>query len=114
MAYSTPLPTTDEARFDELMAIDVKGWFFAMQAVAPLLRGAAAVVLNSAWLNAVGMPGFSALAAGKAAVHSFARSWSAELAPRKIRVNAVNPEASDTPIFALEGGSAAQLEDTKR
>jgi len=85
-----------------------------MQAVAPLLRDGAAVVLNSAWLNAVGMPGFSALAAGKAAVHSFARSWSAELAPRKIRVNAVNPEAIDTPIFALEGGSAAQLEDTKR
>jgi NAD(P)-dependent dehydrogenase (short-subunit alcohol dehydrogenase family) len=47
-------------------------------------------------------------------VHSFARSWSAVLAPRKIRVNAVNPEAIDTPIFALEGGSAAQLEDTKR
>jgi len=114
MAYSTPLAAKDEARFDALMAVNVKGLFFSMQAVAPLLRDGAAVVLNSAWLNAVGMPGFSALAASKAAVRSFARSWSAELAPRKIRVNAVSPGAIDTPIFELEGATVAQLEDTKR
>lgn len=114
VAYSTPLLSTDEARFDELMAVNVKGLFFSMQAIAPVLRDGASVVLNSAWLNAVGMGGFSALAASKSAVRSFARSWSCELLDRKIRVNAVSPGAIDTPIFELEGVSADQLAETKR
>jgi NAD(P)-dependent dehydrogenase (short-subunit alcohol dehydrogenase family) len=114
VAYSTPLLSTDEARFDELMAVNVKGLFFSMQAIAPVLRDGASVVLNSAWLNAVGMGGFSALAASKSAVRSFARSWSCELLDRKIRVNAVSPGAIDTPIFELEGVSAEQLVETKR
>lgn len=114
MAYSTPLLTTDEARFDELMAVNVKGLFFSMQAVTPLLRDGASVILNSAWLNTVGMGGFSALAASKSAVRSFARSWSCELLDRKIRVNAVSPGAIDTPIFELEGVTPEQLAETKR
>lgn len=60
------------------------------------------------------MGGFSALAASKSAVRSFARSWSCELLDRKIRVNAVSPGAIDTPIFELEGVSAEQLVETKR
>jgi Dehydrogenases with different specificities (related to short-chain alcohol dehydrogenases) len=114
VAFSTPLLTTDETRFDELMAVNVKGLFFSMQAVTPMLRDGASVILNSAWLNAVGMGGFSALAAAKSAVRSFARSWSSELLDRKIRVNAVSPGAIDTPIFALEGTTATQLAETKR
>lgn len=103
VAYSTPLLNTDEARFDDLMAVNVKGLFFSMQAITPVLREEASVILNSAWLNAVGLGGFSALAASKSAVRSFARSWSRELMDRKIRVNAVSPGAIDTPIFELEG-----------
>ena len=72
------------------------------------------MILNSAWLNAVGMGGFSALAATKSAVRSFARSWSCELMDRKIRVNAVSPGAIDTPIFELEGNTPEQMEETKR
>jgi NAD(P)-dependent dehydrogenase (short-subunit alcohol dehydrogenase family) len=113
-AYSTPLLSTDEARFDELMAVNVKGLFFSMQAITPVLRDGASVILNSAWLNAVGMGGFSALAATKSAVRSFARSWSCELMDCKIRVNAVSPGAIDTPIFELGGGSSERLEETKR
>jgi len=114
VAYSTPLLSTDETRFDELMAVNVKGLFFSMQAIAPVLRDGASVILNSAWLNAVGMGGFSALAASKSAVRSFARSWSCELMDRKIRVNAVSPGAIDTPIFELEGATPEQLAETKR
>ncbi|MEE4733842.1 SDR family oxidoreductase [Pseudomonas alliivorans] len=114
VAFSTPLLTTEEARFDELMAVNVKGLFFSMQAITPVLRDGASVVLNSAWLNAVGMGGFSALAATKSAVRSFARSWSCELMDRKIRVNAVSPGAVDTPIFELEGATPEQLAETKR
>lgn len=114
VAYSTPLLSTDEARFDELMAVNVKGLFFSMQAITPVLKEGASVILNSAWLNAVGMGGFSALAASKSAVRSFARSWSCELLDRKIRVNAVSPGAIDTPIFELEGTTLEQLTEAKR
>lgn len=114
VAFSTPLLTTEEERFDELMDVNVKGLFYSMQAVAPILADGASVILNSAWLNAVGMGGFSALAATKAAVRSFARSWSCELLDRKIRVNAVSPGAIDTPIFELEGTNLDQIEETKR
>jgi NAD(P)-dependent dehydrogenase (short-subunit alcohol dehydrogenase family) len=114
VAFSTPLLTTDEVRFDELMDVNVKGLFFCMQAVAPMLCDGASVILNSAWLNAVGMDGFSALAATKSAARSFARSWACELLDREIRVNAVSPGAIDTPIFELEGATPAQLAETKR
>jgi NAD(P)-dependent dehydrogenase (short-subunit alcohol dehydrogenase family) len=113
IAYSTPLLGTDESRFAELMDVNVKGLFFSMQAVTPLLARGASVVLNSAWLTEVGMPGFSILSATKAAVRSFARSWSAELLDRGVRVNVVSPGAVDTPIFELEGASSEQLIQTK-
>jgi NAD(P)-dependent dehydrogenase (short-subunit alcohol dehydrogenase family) len=96
------------------MDVNVKGLFFSMQAIAPVLRDGASVILNSAWLNAVGMGGFSALAATKSAVRSFARSWSCELLDRKIRVNVVSPGAIDTPIFELEGNAPEQMAEAKR
>ena len=58
----------------------------------------AVIILNTSWLNRVGTPGLSLLSASKAAVRSFARTLSAELLPRGIRVNAVSPGAIDTPI----------------
>lgn len=114
IAYSTDLLSTDEARYDDLMDINVKGLFFSMQAITPVLRDGASVILNSAWLNVTGAPDFSVLSASKAAVRSFARSWSADLRARRIRVNAVSPGAIDTPIFELEGASAEQMAETKR
>lgn len=114
VAFSTPLLTTDEARYDELMDVDVKRLFFSMQAVVPVLCDGASVSLNSAWLNAVGKGGFSALAATKSAVRSFARSWSCELMDRKILINAVSPGAIDTPIFELEGNTPEQMAEAKR
>ena len=100
VAFGTPLDGTDLARYDELMDTNVKGVFFSMQAVSPLLREGASVILNTSWLAEVGTPGLSLLSASKAAVRSLARTWSAELLPRRIRVNAVSPGAIDTPIHA--------------
>ncbi len=114
IAYSTELGKTDEARYDALMNTNIKSLFFSMQTFLPLLSNGASVVLNSAWLNSVGMPSFSILSASKSAVRSFARSWSAELLERKIRVNCVSPGAIDTPIFQLEGGTSEEIAATKK
>ena len=80
------------------MNINVKGVFFSMQAVAPILRDGASVILNTSFINQTGIAGLSVLSASKAAVRSLARTWSAELLQRRIRVNAVSPGAIDTPI----------------
>ncbi|GAB5897745.1 SDR family oxidoreductase [Mycolicibacterium sp.] len=98
IAYATPLPDTDEERYDTIMDINVKGVFFSMQAVVPIIRDGGSVILNTSFLNQVGRPGLSLLSASKAAVRSFARTWSAELLDRRIRVNAISPGAIDTPL----------------
>ncbi|MGN6107437.1 MAG: SDR family oxidoreductase [Kofleriaceae bacterium] len=113
VAFSTPLSTTDEARYGDLMDVNVKGVFFSMQAVSPILREGASVILNTSWLNDVGTPGLSLLSASKAAVRSLARTWSSELLARKIRVNAVSPGAIDTPIHARGGSTPEQVQAAK-
>lgn len=98
IAIGTPIATTDEATFDRVMDVNVKGVFFTVQALLPILRDGASVILNTSWLNQVGAPGRAALSASKAAVRSFARTLSAELLDRRIRVNAVSPGSIETPI----------------
>ena len=98
VALATPIDTTDEARYAALMDVNVKGVFFTVQAALPLMGQGSVIVLNTSWLNRVGTSGLSLLSASKAAVRSFARTLSAELLPRGIRVNAVSPGAIDTPI----------------
>jgi len=106
VAFSTPIATTNEATFDLLMGVNVKGVFFTVQAVAPLMGRGGSIVLNTSWLDEVGTAGLSVLSASKAAVRSFARSLAAELLPRGVRVNAVSPGAIDTPIHGKTGMSA--------
>ena len=108
VAFGTPLDGTDEARFAELIDINVTGVFQTVQAFAPLMRHGGSIILNTSWLADVGTPGLSGLSASKAAVRSFARTFSAELLPRGIRVNAVSPGAIDTPIHGKAGRTAEQ------
>jgi NAD(P)-dependent dehydrogenase (short-subunit alcohol dehydrogenase family) len=98
IALDTPLATTDEATYYTIMDANVKGVFFSVQAVLPLIRAGGSIILNTSWLNQVGTPGRAILSASKAAVRSFARTMSAELVDRKIRVNAVSPGSIETPI----------------
>lgn len=109
VAYGTPLGATDEAAFDRLMDINVKGVFFSVQAVLPLIRDGGVIILNTSWLADVGTAGLSALSASKAAVRSFARTWSRELLDRQIRVNCVSPGAMNTPIHGKTGMSPDEL-----
>jgi NAD(P)-dependent dehydrogenase (short-subunit alcohol dehydrogenase family) len=109
VAFATPLETVQESKFDELMDINVKGVFFTVQKFAPLMGQGGSVILNTSWLNQVGTAGLSALSASKAAVRSFTRSFAAELLSRGIRVNAVSPGATNTPIHGKTGMTADQL-----
>ncbi len=109
VAFPTPLTATDEQRFDEIMNVNVKGVFFTVSHLAPLLRPGASVILNSSWLDDVGTAGLSVLSASKAAVRSFTRTLAAELAPQQIRVNAVSPGAIATPIHEKIGLSPEAL-----
>ena len=105
VAFVTPLATTDEAQYDRLMDTNVKSVFFSVQAVEPIMREGGSIILNTAWLNQVGVPGRAVLSASKAAVRSFARTLSAELLSRRIRVNAVSPGLIETPILRGVGQS---------
>ncbi len=97
-AAATPIGQTGEAAYTRLMDINVKGVFFSVQAVVPLMGRGGSIILNSSWLDLRGVPGRAILSASKAAVRSFARTFAAELAPKGIRVNAVSPGSIVTPL----------------
>jgi NAD(P)-dependent dehydrogenase (short-subunit alcohol dehydrogenase family) len=99
IAGTTPFETITEEVYDEMFAINVKGAFFTVQKLAPLLSTGAGVVLTTSAANTLGMLDASVYAAGKAAVRSMARSFSRELLPRGIRVNAISPGPIDTGVL---------------
>lgn len=99
IAPLTPFESTTEEAYDELFAVNVKGAYFTVQKLAPLLSTGAGVVLTTSIANVIGLPETSVYAAGKAALRSMARSLSRELLPRGIRVNAVSPGPVDTGVL---------------
>ncbi len=99
-----PLAVATEAHFDQTFDVNVKGMFFTVQKALPLFRDGGSIILNSSVSNVLGLPGFTAYAASKAAVRNFARGWALELKDRKIRVNCMSPGAIDTPALATTTG----------
>ena len=91
VAKLAPVEQMTEALFDENLDINFKGVFFTAQKALPLLKDGGAIIFNTSVLDQKGMPGASAYSASKAALRSFTRTLAAELAARKIRVNAVSP-----------------------
>ena len=91
--------TVDEKFFDLHFNANVKGLFFTVQKALPLLKDGASIILNASIATIKGFPGISVYSATKAAVRSFARTWTNELRERHIRVNAISPGHIDTPIF---------------
>jgi NAD(P)-dependent dehydrogenase (short-subunit alcohol dehydrogenase family) len=107
-----PVEQWDEAGFDRSIAINLKGPFFLVQALLPILANPASIVLNTSINARIGMPNSSVYAATKAGLISLARTLSGELIQRGIRVNAVSPGPISTPIYGKLGLSEADLKAT--
>lgn len=105
-----PIETFDEAAFDRQMAINLKGPYFLIQQLLPVLANPASIVLNTSINAHIGMPNSSVYAASKAALLSLARTLSGELVERGIRVNAISPGPVSTPLYGKLGVPAGQLE----
>jgi len=107
-----PLGSITEAHYDKTFDVNVKGVLFTVQKALPLLVDGASVILNASIVSIKGIAAFSVYSATKAALRSFARSWTVDLKDRKIRVNVVSPGPIETPAIDRLGqtvGDTAQL-----
>ena len=105
IAKFAPLAETPESLFDQISDINFKGAYFTVQKALPHLRdGASVILVGAADADKQGRPLTSIYTASKAAVRALARSFSAELLPRHIRVNVLSPGMTDTPIIHRSGG----------
>ena len=109
IAKVAPLSTADEAHFDELFRVNVRGPFFLLKYAAPAMTDGGSIILTSSMGALKGMPGLSVYSATKAALRSFGLSLAAELAPRLIRVNTITPGPINTPISGKMGLSPEQI-----
>jgi NAD(P)-dependent dehydrogenase (short-subunit alcohol dehydrogenase family) len=112
IAKFTPLEAVTEELFDAIMDINFKGAYFTIQKALPLLNDNASIILNTSINAHIGMPNSSVYAASKAALITLARTLSADLVGRGIRVNAVSPGPVVTPIFGRLGLPPDALEET--
>ncbi len=105
-----PIGGVDEAAFDALFNVIVKGTFFSVQQILPLMKSGGAIILNTSTVTGFGFQNFSVYSAAKAAVQSFIKTFAAECASVDIRVNGVNPGNINTGMAAKAGMTAAQIE----
>lgn len=108
-----PLGSVTEREFDFTFAVNVKGTFFTVQKLLPLVPDGGSIILNTSVAGSKGVEAFTVYSATKAALRSFARTWTADLKARKIRVNALAPGPIDTPIFGKTGMTDEQIDQFK-
>jgi NAD(P)-dependent dehydrogenase (short-subunit alcohol dehydrogenase family) len=111
LAEFAPIEAVSEKTFDHIMDVDFKGAYFTIQKALPYLNDGASIILTTSGTNVMGMPGTSVYAASKAALRSLARTLSAELVGRGIRVNAVSPGPIETPIYGRMGMTQEQAQE---
>jgi NAD(P)-dependent dehydrogenase (short-subunit alcohol dehydrogenase family) len=108
IATLAPFGTITEELYESIFGVNVKGLLFTVQKALPLMPDGASIVLNSSIVGSKGLSANSVYSASKAAVRSFARTWTTDLKDRRIRVNAVSPGSIDTPgLSGLLGSSEA-------
>jgi NAD(P)-dependent dehydrogenase (short-subunit alcohol dehydrogenase family) len=106
-----PLGAITEEHFDKTFNINVKGLLFTVQKALPLMPEGAAIILNASTHSIKGIPAFSVYSATKAAVRSFAPTWTLDLKDRQIRVNTISPGVTPTPGYDQFGFSEEQAKE---
>lgn len=114
IAQFARLGEISEEHFDKIFDINVKGLLFSVQKALPILQNGSSIILNASVGSSKGIEETSVYSAAKAAVRSFARTWTADLRHRKIRVNAISPGPIDTPIFSSLTHNEEQMEQFKK
>jgi NAD(P)-dependent dehydrogenase (short-subunit alcohol dehydrogenase family) len=97
IAKYAPMGSITEDAYESMFGINVKGLLFTVQKALPLMPDGATIILNASIVGSKGLPENSVYSATKAAVRSFARTWTTDLKSRHIRVNAISPGTIDTP-----------------
>ena len=114
VAKYSALGNITEELYDSIFNINVKGLLFTVQKALPLLPDGASVILNASIVASKGFSSNSVYSATKAAVRSFARTWTTDLKDRRIRVNAVSPGFIETPglnnLMASTGAGEQRLQ----
>jgi len=114
IAQFAPLEKISEEHFDKIFRINVKGLLFTVQKLLPIFQEGGSIILNASIGSSKGVEDTSVYSATKAAVRSFARTWTVDLRHRKIRVNAISPGPIDTPIFSNLMQNEEQSEQFKK
>jgi NAD(P)-dependent dehydrogenase (short-subunit alcohol dehydrogenase family) len=114
VAQYAPLGSITEELYDSIFDINVKGVLFTVQKALPLLPDGASIILNASIVGSKGLAANGVYSATKAAVRSFARTWTTDLKHRRIRVNAVSPGSIDTPGLSELLASADVGEQRKK
>ena len=115
VAEAAPLGEFTEEQYERVFGINVKGTLFTVQRALPLFSDGASVILTSSIVGSKGFAGRSVYSATKAALRSFARTWTTDVKDRRIRVNAVSPGYIDTPGLSgllAASGAAEQRRKT--
>ena len=114
IAQFAPLEKISEEHFVKIFSINVKGLLFTVQTLLPIFQEGGSIILNASIGSSKGVEESSVYSATKAAVRSFARTWTVDLRHRKIRVNAISPGPIDTPIFSNLTQNEEQSEQFKK
>lgn len=97
--FGVPLGKITEESFNKTFNVNVRGTLFTVQKALPLMRDGGSIIMNGSIASIKGFPGMSVYNASKAAVRSFARTWTNDLKDRNIRVNVLSPGTIDTGVF---------------
>jgi NAD(P)-dependent dehydrogenase (short-subunit alcohol dehydrogenase family) len=102
---AAPIESITEKQFDDVFNINVKGVLFTVQKALPIFVDGGSIILNASIASIKGLQDRSVYSATKAAIRSFARCWTIDLKDRRIRVNAISPGTTATPILIKDGES---------
>jgi NAD(P)-dependent dehydrogenase (short-subunit alcohol dehydrogenase family) len=102
------LEAVSEAHFDKIFDVNAKGTLFTVQKALPLFKNGGSIIMTGSIASIKGFENFSVYNASKAAIRSYARSWTSDLKGRNIRVNVLSPGTIDTGVFV---GVPKELKD---